>query len=68
MVRLAQNSDQPRIVLTIDAATLLAHPEVSKDACVIGVSRTDGGSILRSRILRWSILPREKCPNILSER
>ena len=68
MVRLAQNSDQPRIVITNDTATLLAHPEVSKDACVIGVSRTNGGSILRSRILRWSILPREKCRNILSER
>ena len=43
MVKLAQNSDEPRIVITNDTATLLAHPEVSKDACVIGVSRTNGG-------------------------
>jgi hypothetical protein len=43
MVRLAQNPDQPGIVVTIDVVILVSHPEVSKDVCVIWVIRVDCG-------------------------
>src|SRR3974377_873327 len=43
MVRPAQNANQPGIVIAIDVVILISHLDISKDACVIGISRMNCG-------------------------
>jgi len=43
MVRPAQNANQPGIVIAIDAVILVSHLDISKDTCVIGISRMNCG-------------------------